>query len=162
MRTPSKLSPGLIAVLLVTREHSRLSGQIKSLDKLLQAPYSDKEYQRLQTMSANWRALLAHDGAAKLADAVDAFIAGNQQRSSDLQSLYEEVVFQGGIYRMEQWHVVKHFIPEVSSCLVIFNPLARRRATDHGGTSRSGNALCDMPRMGLARAILMMADRLFQ
>ena len=64
----AKPDPTLVAV-LVHREHSRLSSQVKTLEKVLHAPYSDKEHQRLLTLAANWRALLAFDdGAPRLAD----------------------------------------------------------------------------------------------
>lgn len=38
--TSNKLDPSLVAI-LVNREHSRLSNQIKALEKVLRAPYSD-------------------------------------------------------------------------------------------------------------------------
>lgn len=50
--TSNKLDPSLVAI-LVNREHSRLSNQIKALEKVLRAPYSDKEHQRLLTLAAN-------------------------------------------------------------------------------------------------------------
>ena len=49
--TSNKLDPSLVAI-LVNREHSRLSNQIKALEKVLRAPYSDKEHQRLLTLAA--------------------------------------------------------------------------------------------------------------
>ncbi len=42
----SKPDPALIAV-LINREHSRLSSQVKTLERLLHAPFSDKEHQGL-------------------------------------------------------------------------------------------------------------------
>jgi len=45
----AKPDPALVAV-LVNREHSRLSSQVKTLEKVLHAPYSDKEHQRLLTV----------------------------------------------------------------------------------------------------------------
>ena len=38
----AKPDPALIAV-LITREHGRLSSQVKTLEKALHAPFSDKE-----------------------------------------------------------------------------------------------------------------------
>ena len=115
--TSKKPDPALVAI-LVNRELSRLSSQVKTLGKVLRAPYSDKEHQRLLTLAANWRALLAFDdGAPKLADALEAFAAAYQQRSPDLERLHDEVVFQAGVYRMGHWHLVKHFIPGVTDCL---------------------------------------------
>ena len=56
--------------MLINREHSRLSSQVKTLEKVLHAAFSDMEHQRLVQLAANWRALLAYDdGAPKLADA---------------------------------------------------------------------------------------------
>jgi len=104
--------------ILVNREHSRLSSQVKTLEKVLRAPYSDKEHQRLLTLAANWRALLAFDdGAPKLAEALKTFAAAYQQRSPDQERLHDEVVSQAGVYRMSQWGLVKHFIPGVTDCL---------------------------------------------
>jgi hypothetical protein len=103
---------------LINREHSRLSSQVKTLEKVLHAPFSDKEHQRLIQLAANWRALLAFDdGAPKLADALEVFIAAYRQRSPDQERLHDEVVFQAGVYRMGQWALVKHFIPGVTDCL---------------------------------------------
>jgi hypothetical protein len=42
----TKPEPALVTILL-TREHSRLSSQVKTLEKLLHTPHSDKEHQRL-------------------------------------------------------------------------------------------------------------------
>ncbi len=76
----------------------------KTLEKVLHAPYSDKEHQRLLTLAANWRALLAFDdGAPKLANALEAFAAAYQQRSPDLKRLHDEVVFQADVYRMRHY-----------------------------------------------------------
>lgn len=77
----AKPDPALIAV-LINREHSRLSSQVKTLEKVLHAPFSDKEHQRLIQLAANWRALLAFDdGAPKLADALEVFVAAYRQQS---------------------------------------------------------------------------------
>ena len=115
--TSRKPDPVLVAV-LVNREHSRLSSQVKTLEKVLHAPYSDKEHQRLLTLAANWRALLGFDdGAPKLADALETFAAAYQERSPDQERLHGEVVFQAGVYRMGHWALVKHFIPGVTDCL---------------------------------------------
>jgi hypothetical protein len=112
-----KPDPALVAV-LVNREHSRLSSQVKMLEKVLHAPYSDKEHQRLLTLAANWRALLAFDdGAPKLADALEIFAAAYRQRSHDQEQLHDEVICQVGVYRMSHWAQVKHFIPGVTDCL---------------------------------------------
>ena len=79
--------------MLINREHSRLSSQVKTLEKVLDAPFSDKEHQRLVQLAANWRSLLAFDdGAPKLADALDVFIAAYQQQPPDQESLHDEVV----------------------------------------------------------------------
>ena len=113
----AKPDPVLIAV-LINREHSRLSSQVKTLEKALHAPFSDKEHQRLVQLAANWRALLAFDdGAPKLADALEVFIAAYQQQSPDQERLNDEVVFQAGVYRVGHWTLVKHFIPGVTDCL---------------------------------------------
>ncbi len=64
MPKASKPDPALIAV-LITREHSRLSSQVKTLEKVLHAPYSDKEHQRLIQLAANWRALQALNAEQK-------------------------------------------------------------------------------------------------
>lgn len=56
--TSNKLDPSLVAI-LVNREHSRLSSQVKTLERVLHAPFSDKEHQRLVQLAANWRSLLA-------------------------------------------------------------------------------------------------------
>ena len=118
--TSRKPDPVLVAV-LVNREHSRLSSQVKTLEKLLHAPYSDKEHQRMLTLAANWRALLGFDdGAPKLADALETVAAAYQHRSPELERLHDEVVFQLGIYRMGHWGLVKHFVPGVADCLVNF------------------------------------------
>mgnify|MGYP000367222979 CR=1 FL=1 len=50
--------------MLINREHSRLSSQVKTLEKVLHAPFSDKEHQRLVQLAANWRSLLAFDDGA--------------------------------------------------------------------------------------------------
>ena len=104
--------------MLINREHSRLSSQVKTLERVLHAPFSDKEHQRLAQLAANWRSLLAFDdGAPKLADALEVFIAAYQQRSPDQEKLHDEVVFQAGVYRMGHWTLVKHFILGVTDCL---------------------------------------------
>ena len=73
-----KFDPVLIAV-LVNREQSRLSSQVKTLEKLLHAPFCEKEHQRLVSMAASWRELLAYDdGAPKVAEALEAFAAAYQ------------------------------------------------------------------------------------
>ena len=120
--------PSLVAV-LVNRELNRLSSQVKSLRKLRQAPYADREHQRLLAQAAKWRELLAFDdGAQKLAEALENFAAAYQQHSSEQESLHGEVVFQAGIYRMGHWGFVKHFIPNVTDCLDNFgNVLLRYR-----------------------------------
>jgi len=59
----AKPDPALIAV-LINREHSRLSSQVKTLERVLHAPFSDKEHQRLVQLAANWRSLLAFDDGA--------------------------------------------------------------------------------------------------
>ena len=64
MPKASKPDPALVAV-LINREHSRLSSQVKTLEKALHAPFSDKEHQRLIQLAANWRALLAFDDGNK-------------------------------------------------------------------------------------------------
>lgn len=107
--------------MLIHREHSRLSSQVKTLEKVLHAPYSDKEHQRLLTLAANWRALLAFDdGAPKLADALETFAAAYQQRSPDLERLHDEVIVEAGVYRSFHWTLLKHFIPGVADCLDSF------------------------------------------
>lgn len=124
----AKPDPALIAV-LINREHSRLSSQVKTLEKALHAPFSDKEHQRLIQLAANWRALLAFDdGAPKLADALEVFVAAYRQQSPDQEKLHYEVVFQAGVYRMGHWALVKHFIPGVTDCLDNFgNVLPKHR-----------------------------------
>ena len=63
--------------MLINREHSRLSSQVKTLERVLHAPFSDKEHQRLVQLAANWRSLLAFDdGAPKLAGALAKAAAG--------------------------------------------------------------------------------------
>ena len=107
-----------IIAILVSREHSRLSSQVKTLEKALHAPFSDKEHQRLVQLAANWRSLLAFDdGAPKLAEALEAFIGAYQQQSPDQEKFHDEVVFQAGIYRMGHWALIKHFIPDVSKSM---------------------------------------------
>jgi len=77
---------------LINREHSRLSNQVKTLEKVLHAPFSDKEHQRLVQPAVNWRRLLAFDdGAPKLADALEVFVAAYQQQSLELEKLQDEV-----------------------------------------------------------------------
>ena len=96
--------------MLINREHSRLSSQVKTLERVLHAPFSDKEHQRLAQLAANWRSLLAFDdGAPKLADALEVFIAAYQQQSPDQERLHDEVVFQAGVYRMGHWALVRNF-----------------------------------------------------
>ena len=113
----AKPDPALIAV-LINREHSRLSSQVKTLEKVLHAPFSDKEHRRLVQLAANWRALLAFDdGAPKLADALEMFNVAYHQQSPEKVALHDEVVFQAGVYRMGHWALVKHFIPGVTACL---------------------------------------------
>jgi len=117
LRNQAKFDSALVP-LLVNREQSRLSSQVKTLDKVLHAPFSDKEHQRLVQLAANWRSLLAFDdGAPKLADALEVFIAAYRQQSPDQEKLHDEVVFQAGVYRMGHWTLVKHFIPGVTDCL---------------------------------------------
>ena len=107
-----------IIAILVSREHSRLSSQVKTLEKALHAPFSDKEHQRLVQLAANWRSLLAFDdGAPKLAEALETFIAAYQQQSPDQERFHDEVVFQAGIYRMGHWALIKHFIPDISKSM---------------------------------------------
>ena len=128
MPKASKPDPALVAV-LINREHSRLSSQVKTLEKALHAPFSDKEHQRLIQQAANWRALLAFDdGAPKLADALEVFVAAYRQQSPDQEKLHDEVVFQAGVYRMGHWALVKHFILGVTDCLDNFgNVLPKHR-----------------------------------
>ena len=117
MAKNGKFDPALIAV-LINREHSRLSSQVKTLEKTLQAPFSDREYQRLKNLAAQWRDLLAFDdGAPELAEALETFIVAYRQQSPDRESLHDEVVFQAGIYRKGHWAITKHFIPDVSKSM---------------------------------------------
>ena len=114
----SKVFDAYLVAVLINREHSRLSIQVKTLEKVLHTPISDKEYQRLVQLAANWRALLVFDdGTPKLTDALEVFIAAYQQQSPDQEKLHDEVVFQAGVYRMGHWALVKHFIPGVTDCL---------------------------------------------
>jgi len=144
MPKASKPDPALIAV-LINREHSRLSSQVKTLEKVLRAPFSDKEHQRLIQLAANWRSLLAFDdGAPKLADALEVFIAAYRQQSPDQEKLHDEVVFQAGVYRMGHWALVKHFIPGVTDCLDNFGSvlaLGRPDLASHVRTFSTSNAL---------------------
>ena len=41
--------------ILLNRQHSSLSSQIKTLEKVLHAPRSDKEHRRLVKLAASWR-----------------------------------------------------------------------------------------------------------
>ena len=111
--------------MLINREHSRLSSQIKTLEKVLHAPFSDKEHQRLVQLAANWLAF--DDNAPKLADAMEVFIAAYRQQSPDQERLHDEVVFQADIYRMNHWTLVKHFIPGVTDCLDNFGSVLPMR-----------------------------------
>ena len=96
--------------MLINREHSRLSSQVKTLERVLHAPFSDKEHQRLVQLAANWRSLLAFDdGAPKLADALEVFIAAYRQQSPDQEKLHDEVVFQAGINNNRGQTTVSHF-----------------------------------------------------
>ncbi len=123
-----KPDPTIVAILL-NREHSRLSSQVKTLEKVLHSPYSDKEHQRLVKLAASWRESLAFDdGAPKLAEALETFIVAYQDRSADLERLHDEVVFASGIYRMGHWGLVKQFIPGIKECLDNFGAvLAKHR-----------------------------------
>ncbi|MFN3981196.1 MAG: hypothetical protein ACK4SA_12515 [Caldilinea sp.] len=121
--------------MLINREHSRLSSQVKTLERVLHAPFSDKEHQRLVQLAANWRSLLAFDdGAPTLADALEAFIAAYQQQSPDQERLHDEVVFQAGIYRMGHWSLVKHFIPGVTDCLDNFGNVLPKETLIYSST----------------------------
>ncbi len=112
-----KPDPTIVAILL-NREHSRLSSQVKTLEKVLHSPYSDKECQRLVKLSNNWRELLGFDdGAPELAEALETFIVAYRDRSADLERLHDEVVFAAGIYRMGHWGLAKYFIPGIKECL---------------------------------------------
>lgn len=136
----AKPDTALIAV-LITREHSRLSHQVKTLEKALHAPFSNKEHQRLIQLAANWRALLAFDdGAPKLADALEAFVAAYRQQSPDQERLHDEVVFQAGIYRMGHWSLVKHFIPGVTDCLDNFGSVLPKHRRNKGTPTYLRNA----------------------
>jgi hypothetical protein len=57
----AKPDPALVAV-LINREHTRLSSQVKTLEKVLHAPFSDKEHRRdfwTPTLSSpTWSSLL--------------------------------------------------------------------------------------------------------
>jgi len=120
----------------------------------LDAPFSDKEHQRLVQLAANWRSLLAFDdGAPKLADALEVFIAAYQQQSPDRERLHDEVVFQAGVYRMGHWTLVKHFIPSVTVCLDNFGSVLpkhreafkRRYEADDKSVGRSAVATAQGP-----------------
>lgn len=115
--------------MLINREHSRLSSQVKALERVLDTPFSGKEHKRLVQLAANWRSLLVFDdGAPKLVDALETFIAAYQRQLPDQERLHDEVVFQAGIYRMGHWALVKHFIPGVTDCLDNFgNVLPKHR-----------------------------------
>ena len=109
---------------------------------MLHAPFSDKEHQRLVQLAANWRSLLAFDdGAPKLADALEVFIAAYRQQSPDQERLHDEVVFQAGVYRMGHWALVKHFIPGVTEYLDNFGSvLPKHRAHGRERSEGAGRA----------------------
>jgi len=62
---------------LINREHSRLSSQVKTLARVLHAPFTDNEHQRLTQLATNWRSLLAFDdGAPKKSGSDHDFLPG--------------------------------------------------------------------------------------
>ena len=107
----------LIAV-LVTREHSRLMSQIKSLEGLIGEPYSASKTNRLRKMAERWRHTLCYDdGVAPLVAALDDVINAYEKRSSGLEKAHDELNFAAGVYKMGHWHLVRFFFPTVKSCL---------------------------------------------
>ena len=80
--------------------------------------FSDRESLRQKNLAAQWRNLLAYDdGAPKLAETLETFIAAYERQSPDLERLLDDVTFAAGIYRKGHWALIKHFIPDVSKSM---------------------------------------------
>ncbi|MEA1052700.1 hypothetical protein U5801_23230, partial [Lamprobacter modestohalophilus] len=91
--------PALIAV-LVSREHSRLSSQVRSFQKLIDEPFSPKALQRLRTLADTWRTLLAHEQSAqRLLQAMEALASAYQQQADTLDDAHLEVRIAADCYR---------------------------------------------------------------
>ena len=119
-------SPSLIAV-LVNREHSRLSSQVKTLERITQEPYSAKNAAWLTRLRETWSAGLAYEkGLPYLLQALDDFIDGYESRAPDLEQLEGELIFQMGIYRKSHWAYLRWTIPEIQSRLDDFGGVLPR------------------------------------
>ena len=110
-----QLDKPLIAI-LVSREHSRLNNQVRSLEKLLHEPYADNEYQKLSDLAQKWRDLLANPDCEELFRALDSFAAAYKAQDPELNVAYSELVFHAELYRKGHWSFVEHFVGSLHGC----------------------------------------------
>jgi hypothetical protein len=90
-------------IILTQREHQRLNNQIKRLQTYA------LDVEDLEKYRTYWLTKLVHEeNTAMLIQAVDHLIESLEQGDYD-ESLYDEVVFQLGIYKMTCWSTIKVF-----------------------------------------------------
>ncbi len=125
---PTSADPELIAV-LVSREHSRLSSQVRSLQKLVDEPFSPKALQRLLMLGDTWRMLLADERSAqRLIKALEALASAYEHQTDSLEDAHLEVCIAADCYRQGQWSLWRQVLPAVSACLDNFgSPLKTHR-----------------------------------
>ncbi|MCA1795216.1 MAG: hypothetical protein LC660_15345 [Desulfobacteraceae bacterium] len=100
----------LIAI-LIKREHSRLASQVKSLEKLLEKPYSHANSKRLHDMYDKWQDNLCDEkGLPLVLRAMSELMDAYDNRSEAVQDAWVEVSAAAGFYRMGHWAFVKHFL----------------------------------------------------
>lgn len=103
------MKPDIPALLILTqREHQRLNNQIKRLQTYA------LDVEDLQKYRTYWLTKLGQEEhTAMLIQAVDTLIDALEQGDYD-EALYDEVVFQLGIYKMTCWSTIKTFFGSLS------------------------------------------------
>jgi hypothetical protein len=101
----------VLVAILIKREHSRLASQVKTLEKLLEKPYSEANSKRLHDMYDKWQNNLCDEkGLPLVSRAMSELIDAYENRSDCVQDALVEVSAAAGFYRMGHWAFVKHFL----------------------------------------------------
>jgi hypothetical protein len=101
----------VLVAILIKREHSRLASQVKTLEKLLEKPYSEANSKRLHDMYDKWRDNLCDEkGLPLVLRAMSELMDAYENRPASVREAWEEVSAAAGFYRMGHWAFVKHFL----------------------------------------------------
>lgn len=104
--------------MLIEREHSRLSGQVKTLESLVHSPYCVEEFDRVLMMADDCETSLSFgEGLPKMLEALEVFAWIYASQSGDVEWMYAAVVGQEGVYCKGHWAWAKHHFPGVEACL---------------------------------------------